>query len=116
MSITKKLVGAVGALALLSFTSVVAITDGELDGDGLVDYPDDPGCRDQFGIIEDPECQDGVDNDGDLLTDYPDDPDCMYAWGDDENWIFSPVCGLGVELVLALTPVMWLYRRRSRRL
>ena len=34
MSIMKKLVGAVGALALLSFTSAVAITDGELDGDG----------------------------------------------------------------------------------
>jgi hypothetical protein len=30
----KKLVGVAGALALLSFTSAVAITDGELDGDG----------------------------------------------------------------------------------
>jgi hypothetical protein len=34
MSITKKLLSIVGALALLSFTSAIAITNGKLDGDG----------------------------------------------------------------------------------
>src|SRR5688572_21867955 len=52
--------------------------DEDDDGDGLIDWPEDPGCED---ITDDselnsatPECGDGMDNDGDGLTDYPDDP------------------------------------------
>ena len=33
------------------------------DGDGLADYPDDPGCTGPAGDIEDPQCQDGINND-----------------------------------------------------
>jgi hypothetical protein len=33
------------------------------DSDGWVDYPDDPGCGDRLSTLEDPECQDGINND-----------------------------------------------------
>ena len=52
------------------------------DGDGLTDYPDDPGCLDATDNDEtDPpppptECSDGLDNDGDGATDFPEDPSC----------------------------------------
>ena len=43
------------------------------DGDGLVDYPADPGCTSAVDFLEkEPTrpCDDGVDNDGDGRTDY----------------------------------------------
>ena len=47
------------------------------DGDGLTDYPDDPGCSTpNDGNEADPACSDGFDNDSDGLTDYPNDPGC----------------------------------------
>jgi hypothetical protein len=33
------------------------------DGDGYIDFQDDPGCGDALDTIEDPQCQDGVNND-----------------------------------------------------
>jgi hypothetical protein len=50
------------------------------DGDGLVDYPDDPGCASVNDESEtDPLrlCDDGVDNDGDGKVDFPADPGCL---------------------------------------
>ena len=62
--------------------------DEDDDGDGLTDWPDDPGC---VNIADDSElddataeCGDGMDNDGDGLTDYPDDPGCFSSLQDDE--------------------------------
>ncbi len=60
------------------------------DGDGLTDFPADPGCTDANDDDEtdppaDPQCSDGIDNDGDGLTDYPDDPGCTDANDDDET-------------------------------
>ncbi len=57
-----------------------ACDDGvDNDGDGLVDWPDDPGCDDS----EDPSeqssalvCDNGLDDDGDTLVDVADDPGC----------------------------------------
>jgi hypothetical protein len=46
------------------------------DGDGLLDYPADPGCTDALDPDEGAACGDGVDNDGDGLADYPADPGC----------------------------------------
>ena len=49
------------------------------DGDTLVDFPDDPGCRDAAADAEDPACQNGLDDDGDTLVDATGaqpDPDC----------------------------------------
>jgi len=49
------------------------------DGDGLTDYPDDPGCVDDYDLSERSPllvCDDGADNDGDELIDFPSDPGC----------------------------------------
>jgi hypothetical protein len=40
------------------------------DGDGLIDYPDDPGCENALSNLESPQCQDGEDNDGDGVIDF----------------------------------------------
>ena len=50
------------------------------DGDGLTDYPDDPGCSDALDPDErgaNFECDNGIDDDGDGLTDFPDDDGCL---------------------------------------
>lgn len=59
------------------------------DGDGVVDYPYDPGCSspndgDETDPLTPPQCSNGMDDDGDRLTDYPDDPDCTSAGDDSE--------------------------------
>ena len=50
-----------------------ACSDGvDNDGDGLVDWPLDPGCsssRDTSELNPDVQCDDGVDNDGDGMVD-----------------------------------------------
>jgi len=49
------------------------------DGDGLTDFPADPGCASKSDESEtDPlhVCDDGLDNDNDGRTDYPADPGC----------------------------------------
>jgi thermitase len=62
------------------------------DGDGLVDYPADPGCssttdNDETNAPPPPstQCSDGVDNDGDGLVDYPADPGCSSTTDNDET-------------------------------
>lgn len=58
------------------------------DGDGLIDYPNDPGCADIDDTDEAdlcpgdpscPACSNGVDDDGDGLIDYPNDLGCLSA-------------------------------------
>ncbi len=58
------------------------------DGDGLLDFGDDPGCADEDDNTETddcpdgpgcPQCGNGIDDDGDTFTDYPDDPGCTSA-------------------------------------
>ncbi len=67
------------------------------DGDGLIDFPDDPGCTDASDLDETdpPQCSDGIDNDGDGTTDYPDDPKCSSFRDDDESG--SPECSDGID-------------------
>ena len=55
------------------------------DGDGLTDYPTDPGCFSQSASIEDPACDNGVDDDGDELADFPADPACFAPYAEIEN-------------------------------
>ena len=60
------------------------------DGDGLIDYPADPGCTsssddDETGGGIMPQCMDSVDNDSDGLTDYPADPGCTGILDNDES-------------------------------
>lgn len=64
-------------------------TDGDdNDGDGLIDFPEEPGCASALDDDEAdtcpagascPACSNGQDDDGDGNTDYPDDADCRAA-------------------------------------
>jgi hypothetical protein len=83
--------------AILDVTSERACSDGtDDDGDGLVDYPADPGCLaagDPFETNALVACDDGFDSDGDGLVDFPDDPGCR-----DPLWLAeNPACSDGVD-------------------
>ncbi len=74
------------------------------DGDGKIDYPEDPGCDFSTDDSEDtapkPQCKDGRDNDGDGKMDYPDDPGCIAPEHDIEmddcpDGVLCPQCGNG---------------------
>lgn len=71
-----------------AITSVAACDDGvDQDGDGLVDYPDDPGCDDALDPFETSDalpCDDGIDNDRDGGADF--DP-VTYADPGDETML-----------------------------
>ncbi len=69
---------------------VAQCSDGiDNDGDGLTDFPNDPGCTDANDNDETdppaPACSDGIDNDGDGFTDFPADSGCTDANDDDET-------------------------------
>lgn len=60
------------------------------DNDGLVDFPDDPGCDNaqddtEIDMAMPIACDDGLDNDADGLIDFPDDTGCNSASDDDET-------------------------------
>lgn len=87
--------GRINANAALA--PVAQCSDGlDNDGDGLIDYPADPGCSspadsDEYNAPPPPpprpsapQCSDGVDNDGDGLIDYPADGGCSSLTDDDE--------------------------------
>ncbi|MCX6740706.1 MAG: hypothetical protein NTZ49_05795 [Candidatus Parcubacteria bacterium] len=88
-----------------SYVSVCA--DGlDNDGDGNIDYPNDPGCsssddEDEYNPNNPPSlpvCADGLDNDGDGNIDYPNDPGCDSAVDDDEtDPPVLPVCSDGLD-------------------
>ena len=57
------------------------------DGDGQVDYPNDPGCSSPDDDSEAPDptqCSNGSDDDGDGKVDYPNDPGCSSPDDDSE--------------------------------
>ena len=76
------------------------------DNDGLIDYPKDTGCVDNFASYEGPgagqmQCSDGKDNDGDGSIDYPKDASC---YGPDDNDEYYPVGGQSGPAVNVLSP------------
>lgn len=83
------------------------------DGDGLTDYPDDPGCAGSDASNESPACNDGIDNDGDGLIDLAD-LDCKGDPTRNRENAGSIVCGKGLSALL-VPLVVGLGRPRSRR-
>jgi hypothetical protein len=76
------------------------------DGDGLVDFPDDPGCigpnDDSEDSLPSPQCSDGRDNDNDGKIDFPNDPGCLAPNQDSEtddcpDGPGCPQCGNGKD-------------------
>ena len=71
-------------------TNKTQCNDGiDNDGDGLIDFPDDPGCISLTDTTENSlpsaECSDGRDNDGDGKIDFPYDPGCFAPNQDTET-------------------------------
>jgi spore coat protein A len=98
------------------------------DGDGRIDVPDDPGCLNPSGSLENPQCQDGVDNDGQVGIDFDGgasvnggvplaapDPQCTAAWVNREAAQTGTGCGIGPELALLVPALAALRKRRGAR-
>ena len=70
------------------------------DGDGRIDFPDDPGCErpadDDEANAMDAQCMDGLDNDSDGAIDFPADFGCSSALDDDETDAL-PACSNGLD-------------------
>jgi DNA-binding beta-propeller fold protein YncE len=101
-----------------------ACADGiDNDGDGRIDFADDPGCAQVFASQENPACQNGRDDDWDGQIDFDGgvsanggvalglpDPSCQGSGaGRSER---AGACGLGAELALLLPLLAALGRRR----
>jgi hypothetical protein len=100
--------------------ALVGCDDGfDSDGDGLVDWPDDPGCKTVASLVENPQCDDNLDNDGDGSVDWdggpgggtPDAQCVNMPWRAIEAQM-DP-CGLGFEIAL-LAPLLARLRRLRR--
>ncbi len=98
-----------------------ACLDGlDNDGDGMADYPLDPGCVAGVSPNEAPACDDGLDNDGDGQIDWDGGPggatpDASCAG---KGWrLEAPVraCGLGFEVAAAVGLIAGLRCWRRRR-
>jgi hypothetical protein len=97
--------------------SVPACSDGvDNDGDRLADFPADPGCVAPDALLEDPACDDRMDDDRDGRIDLAD-PDCESASHTNEAPPPPPLpgCGLGPELMGVLLLLGWLRRRANAR-
>lgn len=87
---------------------IPACNDGiDNDSNGLIDWPDDPGCSSINDISESgwviTACNDEIDNDGDGLIDWPDDPDCSCTLDDSEGDITAVTIATGWLYTCALT-------------
>ncbi len=124
-------VGCANAADISERTSERACDDGrDNDGDGGIDHarpslpdaPDDLGCASEIAGIEDPRCQNGLNDDGQPGTDFDGgaslglsgsaDPQC--AGQPAKNQEAAGGCGVGVEL-MPLLAVIALARRRGMR-
>ena len=89
-------------IELVPVAPSAACDDGQdNDGDGLIDYPNDPGCdsasdNDEYNAPL-AACADGQDNDGDGLIDYPSDPGCDSASDNDEYNAPPAACADGQD-------------------
>lgn len=65
-------------LGSASFNGVVEVS-GQGNGDGLIDFPEDPGCTSPTDRSENADCDDGLDNDLDGRVDATHDAGCVGA-------------------------------------
>ena len=82
------------------FADAPECNDGvDNDGDGLTDFPEDPGCEDAVDTSErERACANGIDDDEDGATDFPADPGCASYEDDDEfNEAPLPECADGID-------------------
>lgn len=100
--------------AILAVTDRRDCDDGlDDDGDGLVDFPDDPGCTDARDASERSvayQCDNGLDDDGDLAIDFPNDAGCLYP----TNPIEAPEPGLGAAIATGASALATAARRKRR--
>jgi hypothetical protein len=83
-----------GEMDLAIVTVKPACSNGvDDDGDGKIDFPNDPDCSSYEDASELPDCSNGIDDDGDGKTDYPADPGCFNATSSKEN----PQCNDGID-------------------
>lgn len=85
------------------------------DGDGLIDFPDDPGCADANDSNErgpDFVCDNGLDDDLDGLIDFPADDGCLSPTDQSEAPLPVPNSLLGAGL---LGLMLYSLARRARR-
>ncbi len=99
---------------ILSVIDQPDCSDGlDEDGDGLVDFPDDPGCDDAFDNSESSAalvCDNGLDDDGDQLIDYPEDDGCDDLFDTSE----LPEPDLSVSLAAGVMALLTGGRGRAR--
>lgn len=100
---TSPIVGAMASIEVVMPAAAACSNGIDDDGDTLVDFPDDAGCKSAASALENPQCNNGDDDDGDLAIDHPADARCRAAWDNDEAT--NPACGFGAELVLLLAIV-----------
>ena len=73
------------------------------DGDGLIDFPFDPGCftaghTSEGNPLTLPQCANQADDDGNGLADFPNDPGCMGAGDQSEAPLATlPACANGQD-------------------
>src|SRR5262245_51908535 len=77
------------------------------DGDGKIDFPNDPGgsAPNEDNEQDDcpsgpncPQCSNGKDDDTNGMTDYPNDPGCTSAGDNDEFTHNANACGAGMTV------------------
>ncbi|MBW2698971.1 MAG: hypothetical protein JRE70_20970, partial [Deltaproteobacteria bacterium] len=79
-----------------------------------------PGCAKAESLLENPRCDDGLDNDGDGDADDADSQCTSRSLNFEaessslDQLIEESLCGLGAELVLIFPPLIWLRGRRRR--
>ncbi len=99
--------------AILAIIEQPDCSDGlDDDGDGLTDFPDDPGCTDALDTDERGapfQCDNGIDDDGDTFFDYPDDNGCASPFDDSENTALVPT-GLPGAVLLGLLALIMVIR------
>jgi len=84
------------AVSIGDVTDVDCLNGIDDDGDGAIDFPDDPGCTRAADMSEREgghACDDGADNDGDGFADFPADPHCSGPADPSE----APDCENGID-------------------